>query len=386
MGGKMNYVLYGDGTHDDYPAIQEMLDGGDAEVVLPLPQKNYLISKTLKIHSNQKFKLPRFARILLAPNANCSMVENDTREKCENVCLSGGVWDMNHSAQLPNPYRFPQGKTYEQQCKDFGWTEYDKSLFPGYSGHCMRFCGINNFELKNITIVNPVVYGVQLAFVENFTVKNIVFDYTEGSPKLWNMDGVHLEGGCKNGYINNLKGACHDDLVAITSDDSIRGPIENIAIDGIFAENCHSAVRLLSAATPVKNISINNVFGSYYVYCITLSKYIDINGNRGKFSNVTINNVFASFCKGTKDVAGNYYAFIQIDKGLDVENLSISNVFRDEKVCFTPTIGICEDTTIKNMSLHNVRQSAPDGADMQFIKNEGCLLSFDFGNTGYKEN
>ena len=191
----MNYVLYGDGTHDDYPPIQEMLDGGDAAVVLPLPQKNYLISKTLKIHSNQKLKLPRFAKILLAPNANCSMIENDTSAPCEGVFLSGGVWDMNHSAQLPNPYRFPQGKTYEQQCKDFGWTEYDKSLFPGYSGHCMRFCGINNFELKNITIVNPVVYGVQLAFVENFTVKNIVLEYTEGSAKHWNMDGDYIEGG-----------------------------------------------------------------------------------------------------------------------------------------------------------------------------------------------
>lgn len=381
----MKYEIYGDGVRDDYYGIQEMLDGGMSEITLPMPEKNYLISKTLIIHSGQKLKLPRFARVVLADNANCSMIENDTREYCEGVFLSGGVWDMNHSRQLPNPYRFPQGKTYEEQCKEFGWTEYDQTLFPGYSGHCMRFCGINNFELKNVTIVNPVVYGIQIAFVENFTVKNIVFDYTEGSPKLWNMDGVHVEGGCKNGYINNLKGACHDDLVAITSDDSIRGPIENIAVDGIFAENCHSAVRLLSAETPVKNISINNVFGSYYVYCITISKYIDINGNRGKFSNVTINNVFASFCEGTKDVVGNYYAFIQIDKELDVENLSISNVFRDEKVCFTPTIGVYADTVVKNLSLHNVRQSSPDGTDMPFIKNDGKFINPDFGNTGYEE-
>ena len=381
----MNYVLYGDGTRDDYPAIQEMLDGGDAEVVLPLPQKNYLISKTLKIHSNQKLKLPRFARILLAPNANCSMVENDTREKCENVCLSGGVWDMNHTAQLPNPYHFPNENNYKIECERYSFTPYDKRLFPGYSGHCMRFCNVNGFELKNVTIVNPVVYGVQMAYVENFTVKHIVFDYTEGSPKLWNMDGVHIEGGCKNGYMTDFKGACHDDLIAITSDDSIRGPIENIAIDGIFAENCHSAVRLLSADTPVKNISINNIFGSYYVYCITLSKYIDINGKRGKYSNVTINNVFASFCKGTKDVEGNYYAFIQIDGGLDVDNLVISNVFRDEKVCFTPTIGVRADTVIKNMSLNNVRQTAPDGAEMRFIENEGKIILADYGNTGYEE-
>ena len=381
----MKYAIYGDGVRDDYYGIQAMLDQGAAEVTLPMPESNYRISKTLKIHSGQKLKLPRFARVVLADNANCSMIENDTSAPCKDVFLSGGVWDMNHSHQKPNPYRFPQEKTYEEQCRDFGWTEYDKTLFPGYSGHCMRFCGINNFELKNITIVNPVVYGVQIAFVENFTVKNVVFDYTEGSPKLWNMDGVHLEGGCKNGFINNPKGACHDDLVALTSDDSIRGPIENIQIDGVFAENCHSAVRLLSAATEVKNISINNIFGSYYVYCITLSKYVDINGQHGKMSNISINNVFANFCKGTKDVAGNYYAFIQIDENVDVENLSISNVFRNENVCFNPTIGVYPGAVVKNLSLQNIRQSAPEGVVMPLIKNQGKFVSPDFGNTGCEE-
>lgn len=47
------YTLYGDGIHDDYPAIQEMLDSGTSEVTLPAPEKNYLISKTLKIHGGQ---------------------------------------------------------------------------------------------------------------------------------------------------------------------------------------------------------------------------------------------------------------------------------------------------------------------------------------------
>ena len=39
--------LFGDGIHDDYPAIQEMIDSGAREVILPDPQKCYLISKTL---------------------------------------------------------------------------------------------------------------------------------------------------------------------------------------------------------------------------------------------------------------------------------------------------------------------------------------------------
>ena len=46
-------ILYGDGIHDDYEAIQELLDSGNCLVSLPMPTKNYLISKTLRVHSNQ---------------------------------------------------------------------------------------------------------------------------------------------------------------------------------------------------------------------------------------------------------------------------------------------------------------------------------------------
>lgn len=35
----MQYELYGDGVHDDYPAIQEMIDSSVCEVSLPAPKK-----------------------------------------------------------------------------------------------------------------------------------------------------------------------------------------------------------------------------------------------------------------------------------------------------------------------------------------------------------
>ena len=68
------YKLYGDGIHDDFPAIQEMLDSGSCEVILPAPAKNYLITQTLVLSSNTRLVLPRFATIRLADGANCPMV------------------------------------------------------------------------------------------------------------------------------------------------------------------------------------------------------------------------------------------------------------------------------------------------------------------------
>ena len=34
----LNNQLYGDGIHDDYPAIREMIDSGMAEINLPVPE------------------------------------------------------------------------------------------------------------------------------------------------------------------------------------------------------------------------------------------------------------------------------------------------------------------------------------------------------------
>jgi hypothetical protein len=36
---EMKNRLFGDGVHDDYPAIQEMIDSGVCEVSLPAPKK-----------------------------------------------------------------------------------------------------------------------------------------------------------------------------------------------------------------------------------------------------------------------------------------------------------------------------------------------------------
>ena len=75
------YTLYGDGIHDDQPAIQEMLDSGSCEVALPAPAVRYLIKRPLTIPSHCKLKLPRFAEIRLADGANCFMLQNKAMSK-----------------------------------------------------------------------------------------------------------------------------------------------------------------------------------------------------------------------------------------------------------------------------------------------------------------
>lgn len=325
--------LYGDGIHDDYPAIQEMLDSGIELVEIP-EAYCYSISKTLKIHSNQTLRFCRNTRIKLLENSNCSMIENvDFSTLAENITVEGGIWDMNHSKQEPNPFHFPgnDGKTFYDRADEIGWTrETATQLVDMYTGMAIRFCRVNNLTVQNLTIENPVTYGMDLAHIDGFTVKNIFCDFTEGSPKKWNMDGVHIEGYCKNGFISNIYGTTHDDAVALTADDFMWGPIENITIDGIHMTNAHSAVRLLShGAYGVKNIDIKNITGTYYTYCVGLTKYYE-DARVGQMENIKIDNVNASISKGTEDVGGGYFPFMWVEAGLHVQGLEISNVTRNQ--------------------------------------------------------
>jgi len=388
-----NY-LYGDGIHDDYPAIQELLDSGVSSVVLPEPEKFYIISQTLKLPSNMSLKLERFTQIRLADNSNCLMLQNSDYEKGNtNICVDGGIWDMNHANQWPNPFHFPnpEGKKWGDYAAEKGFNPKTSKAFSDfYAGVAMRFCRVKNFIVKNITVKNPVNFGIQAAYAEQFTFENIIFDYTEGSPKLWNMDGIHLEGFCKYGVIRNLQGACHDDLVAITADDGLVGPIESILVDGIYAENnCHSAVRLLSNKSLIKNVRITNVFGSFYAYCVGITNYSQGQSpeNTGFYENIVIDNVFASVSQGTVDVMAGNFSPIHIDYNLKIRNLRISGLYRDEKNFAVPTIHIDQNTNIRQLILSDVRQTNTTGKPMPLINNNGMVerLILDAVDSGGEE-
>lgn len=374
---EFRYRLYGDGIHDDLPAIQERLDTRAHVVYLPQPEKNYLISGTIYMHSNQELKLDRYTLIRLADGSSCSMIEDaGDAEWNECITVSGGIWDMNSANQKPNPLHFPDpetGRTLEEEEEHIGFDRRCDTKIPIYTGSCFRFYKIKGFYFGNITIRNPVFFGVQLCHVHDFTVENIVFDYKQGAPKLWNLDGIHMEGGCRNGYLRNLKGTCHDDTVAITSDDANWAPIENIVVDGVFAQNAHSAVRLLSRINPVRNIHITNIYGTFYTYAVIMSKFYAALPGRSGFENISIDNVYVSFCKGTEDVPGNKTPLIIVGDDIDLKNIKISRLCRNETHLSLPTISIGENTTINNLSVTECLQTNETGKPITFMVNNGRI-------------
>ncbi len=388
-----NYIhpLYGDGIHDDTAAIQERIDAGLCELALPAPAVRYLISKPLTLPSHFRLTLPRYAEIRLADGSNCPMLTNrPIREYAERlpaelspICrqlwyfvneyapevascqieVTGGIWDFNNQNQIPNPEQRLAGAPY------------------GYTGDGMFFFGVKGLRMADMTLKDPVHYGVVFDRVSYFTVENIVFDYNYGNPNPGNMDGFHCNGNCHFGVFRNLKGACYDDLVALNAHEGSKGPITNIQIDGIFAEGCHSAVRLLTVEDEVRNIHISNVYGTYFQYCIGLSKHYQ-GAETGIYAGITLEHIYASKAERLPvfEKDGSYvFPLIWVDK-VRVDTLVISDLSRDEFVEPVETIHISHGAKVRRLWLDKLVTRNHTGRDMPLLVNHGTVEAYSMTN------
>lgn len=340
--------IYGDGIHLDTAGIQQLLDSGTPLVELPVPEKEYLIDKPLRIHSGQELKLPRYCRIKLAAGSNCHMVINDDLENGnQSITLTGGIWDYNNLEQDKNP----------QYVKII-----EKTIPPrkGTDVTVMRFKNVKNIHISGLTVKDPVTYAIWLDMASYFTVENIVFDFNLGNPRPANMDGVHVDGNSSYGTIRNIKGKCYDDLVALNADEGSDGDISHIDIDGLYAEDCHSAVRLLTRKNKVTNIHIRNVFGSYYQYVIGLTKYCNYEID-GFFDAIVMDNLHVRkairypYLSYSEKSAREYRVLpvIFLEELINVKSLSISELYRLEENISIPTISVCEGATVENLTVKN---------------------------------
>lgn len=385
------FQLYGDGIHDDTPAIQEMIDSGVCQLSLPVPDKFYLISRPLELPSNFRLVLPRYAEIRLADHSNCVMVRNKMVRSfakrlpehvyseplqahlwgyvddyspdapCCNIELCGGIWNCNNQNQIPNPER----------ARDFSVREF--------YGCGMLFYNITNLKLCSLTVKDPSQYGIAMDTVSYFTVEDITFDYNLGNPYPINMDGIHLDGNCHYGVIRNLKGTCYDDMVALNAHEGSHGPITNIEINGIYSENCHSAVRLLLVNEKIENIHISNIFGTYYQYCIGVTKFYP-GETTGSYDGLSFDHIYAAKAMPVRKGSFQHpprtedaYPLIYIQEETIVKSLTISSLHRREKTLPRDTVYVGENTVIDFLILDDITTTNATGLPMPLLHNRGTI-------------
>ena len=376
--------LAGDGVRDDTAAIQARLDSGAACVYLPPPKEHYLISKTLKIGSEQELRLDRFTRIRLAPRSNCPMLENRCYRAGTGtnafIAVTGGIWDMDNRNQRGNFMQDPElAKSAPKK--------FDPDFFFGMS---MRFCHVERLTVRGVTVRNPVNYGIEFGHVSYVTADDITFDYRQGNPKLLNMDGLHFDGFCHHLRISNVRGTCYDDMIALNANDGMcspeEGPISDVDIDGLYCGYCHSAVRLLSADAPISRVTIRNVHGNFYVSAVWLTHHFANRPAPGRFDDIVISDVFAAKAIPPPDVDGPWrrsLPLIYVQGVANIGSLVIERIFRDERTLSAPTFGIDKrETHVDSLVIRDCRMTNRLGGPIRFFDNKGTVDGFvNEGNT-----
>lgn len=381
MDGKIK--LYADGIHDDTASIQAMLDKCGT---VRIPDGRYLITKPLIIHSNTHLILSSSATLRLADGANCSLLDNDglySDETNVNITVEGGIWDGNHMAQerqkIPNECH-PGDENEDKIC--------DKQTYIAniYTVFMVRLVHTEHLQVKNLTFKDPTSYAIHIADSRYFNVENVTLDYDLLKP---NMDGVHIQGPARFGKIRNVFGNANDDHVALCANGTIRseitrGDIEDVDIDGIYCDNGYTGVRLLSRGDAIRNVHISNIHGEFRFYAVSLTHHYPIRDDKPiLLENIRISDVYASKsraeCTENHKAAVEKEALIWLEKGIVCRNVTVENVYRNERNIHTkaPTVRISEGVTAENLQIKNVKNTFV-GAPLVSIENnsENIDLSF----------
>ena len=370
-------MLYGDALHDDTAAIQELLDKRGA-VSIDRPG-TYIVSKTLIIHSNTRFTLCPGAIIRVAPRSLCAVIENEHFAgggRDEGISIVGGTFDGNCDEM---------GLDGEYEAIHRLDHPYSPELFKG---KLMRFAHVDGISLEKLTVKDPVSYGVQIADSRGFLVRDVRFDYNH---HFGTTDGIHINGPARDGVIENLWGTTNDDMVSLTTVDEPHaevtlGPISNVYIHNVCAENGYSGVRLLAAGDfPMTDVRIDGVYGDYRHNAVLISQHGTRPNTKVWFDGIVIENVHAS--KSERPLGDDCFTYwekeayrapvIWLEKGINVGYVSIRNVIRRErsKVTKAYLLKLDEGAVIDRLVVENVYQTNAEGVDAPVIFNKATVGS-----------
>ncbi len=348
--------------------VQSLLDKGGYVFI---ESGTYVITKPLTIRSNTELVLAPDVVFRLADKANCAIIENASlnfkgEKRDKNITVRGGIWDGNNVNQVR--------RSREDR---FALTHYEDDF---YYGILMRFVGVDNFHICNMTVKDPDSYAMLLCATDGFTVENINLDY---NLLRINMDGIHIQGPSKNGSVKNIRGTTNDDLVALNCDDTYaceitRGNIVNVLVDGLYSENGYTGVRLLSSGSQMKNVSIRNLFGTFRFYGVSFTHHSIHPGEPVWFDNILLDGIFVSKPESLESETEKANPIIWFESGIRAGSVTVQNVFRTQtKQSPAPTVKLTGDIRVNRLVLRNVSESLVDRAS-QIELDKSCINEFIF--------
>ncbi len=247
------------GEADASAGIQRALDSGAGHVFIPYGR--YRIDKGLKISGSTRLVVHPQATLFFADGAGrCAsdflIANRDEQGGDSDISISGGIWDGNNANN-------PRGREGDSDA---------------YTGTLMNMKNVDGFRLRDVVLKDSTAYFTRFTRVRNFRIQGVRFEMTHITR---NQDGIHCCGYCENGHIHDIRAhgryTTGDDLIALNADDGLlrsellgaeAGPIRNLHISDIHAEDCHSLVRLASVWSEISDIDIRGVCGGCRHYAL----------------------------------------------------------------------------------------------------------------------
>lgn len=277
-------VHIGGGT-DDTEALQKILDKAVEWGRLRLIMDGAALVRGLRIYSDTTiecldtdcgFYLADGSDDALITNAHLSNDENNISDR--NISLIGGTYNHNCRGQkmdFDDHDAFPPCPPYRRCSKKIV---------------ALRFFGVENFRIENIVIQDQKRYAMLMGNFRNVFIDGVNIPLEHLIPET-NQDGLHFHGPGKNLSIKNVWGRGGDDLIALNSDEGDgMGSIDNVLIDGVYAENATQVLRMLDYNDGVlENVTIRNIHGTFMSFGFYIVPWFE--GKGGRLKNILIEDV-----------------------------------------------------------------------------------------------
>ncbi len=212
--------------------------------VVRFPPGTYWMDGVVVLPSNRRIEATGATVKLLSP-VNTVLLRNehaqdgtlapvDSAARDENIAVVGGRWEdwSERRAGYGRTGRFNAG------LREKGTNFYGVSSL-------VYFGNVRGVTLQGVTFARVGAFAFQAGDVEDLLCDDIAFDGCFA-------DGLHINGGCRNVHVRNVRGEVGDDLVALNLYDwqnsSVNfGPMDTVLCEDIAFTAGYPAFRMLPA-------------------------------------------------------------------------------------------------------------------------------------------
>ncbi len=325
-------VMTGGGT-DQTEALQALLDKALEWGAVTLVMDGAALVRGLKLHSNTTIQcLNQDCGFFLADDSNCAIVTNAAQDykriQTRNITLLGGTYNHNclHQAHdVPGGYKDFDGEG--------GDSYYIREV---YAVMAMEFIGIENLNVRDITIRDQRTYAFTVGNFRHVNVENTYIKLDHEIP--WgNQDGFHFWGPGQFLTMRNIGGKTEDDFMNIGPDEHDgRSSITDVLIDGVMLDHSWQGIRLLSHGTGLLDrVTIRNVTGTYEMFGFYITPWF-MEDKNGRYGQITFENIdLRPDASGRPDInqlATDNPRFL-FSIGGDIESLTFRNIHWHHPEC-----------------------------------------------------